>query len=372
MGSSETPRSASYRFSYVATVVSTTLAALLVVAGIVYAIPILWKNPERKPPAVGRYLQVLPKLVTFQDRLFHQGDAVRARFRLVNVEDRPVTIKEIKTSCSCMATVAEGGTFPLVIGPKSNVAVTVTTTVLAGRGVEQSYSAVVVAQVNGEAAQEYPIALKFQVVDILQARPDSLRIHEAQAHEPARSSFVLFTYRDAREIAMPEVRVRGSDRLRARVRTSPVQQDHELQIRPRYIVEVTIEPGPDEEVKAEIDIEALGEPKITVPVSCFFRQDVRFQPPVLTVAGQSGTRVACEIFVESRTDAWKEVKIVSKPVGCEIRVERFDSRTNRVRVSLPAVDASEAAKRTDALIFSSADGSRTAQVPIRYVTEERP
>lgn len=372
MGSSQTPRGVGSRASYLAGVTCTTLAALLVVAGIVYAIPILWKTSERERPAARRFLQVLPKLVTFKDRLFRNGEPVQGRFRLVNIGDRPVTIKEIKTSCSCMATVAEGGTFPLVIGPQSNAAVTVTTTALAARGVEQSYSAAVVAQVEGEAAQEYPISLGFQVVDLFQARPDSLRIHEVEANVTARSSFVLFTYRDTREIAMPEVRVRGSDRVRAQVRTSPVRKNHDLQILPRYIVEVTIEPGPDEEVRAEIDVATSGEPKVTVPVSCFFRQDIRFQPSVLTVAGQAGTRVTCEIYAESRTDAWKDFKVVSKPAGCETRVERFDSRTNRVRVSLPVVEASMAAGRADALVFSCADGSRTAQVPIRYLPEERP
>jgi len=268
-----------------------------------------------------------------------------------------------------MATVAEGGkTLPLSLAPMGFVDVTITTTANPGAGLEQTYSAIIETDGEGDSPREYPIAMQFVVADILKAESPSLQIHEADADAPANSSLVLFTYRDPRVIAMPTIRVLGSDRIKAEVRASTIQKDHDRKTLPRYVVGVRIEPASGdggELIEGSIEIETPGEAKVTVPVSCSFRSDIRFQPSFVGAGGCVGEVVDRDIYQEFAGDAWKDITVVSKPEGCEVRVSRFDAGTNRIRLTLPVL----AADQSGFLVLASSDRLKSVRVPIRYQPE---
>ena len=141
----------------------TAVILLSAAGGIIYGIPALQARRDRMQVPARQVLQVLPKGSGFGDRVFADGEGVRANFRLVNVQDASITIKSVRTSCSCMATLAEGGRpFPVTLGPKSHVDISISTTALAARGLDQVYSAVVEAE-SGGGTYESPITVQFHV-----------------------------------------------------------------------------------------------------------------------------------------------------------------------------------------------------------------
>ncbi len=352
------------RVSRIIWIGGSAVAALLIVAtafGVARAI--------RPGPVAAseRGLEVLPRVISFKDRVFREGESVKARYRVVNTLNRPTTIEEVRTSCSCMATVAEEGRkFPLVLAPKGSIDITISTSAMSSGGVDQSYTAVIMASVDGLKAREYPISMQFTVADILRSEPTSIQVHEAPTDAPLRSSLVLFTYRDPREIAEPKVRVLGTERIRAVVRRSPTKSDHDRKTLPRFVVDLTVDPGEaGDPVRGEIEVETAGEPTITVPVTFVFKRDISFQPGIALAVGRAGTRVDCDIFQEFKTDVWRDPEVVSKPSRCDVRITRFDTHTNRISLTIPVATGGE----DEFVELRSSDQSRTVRLPIRLQVE---
>ena len=306
-------------------------------------------------------LRISPPTARFGDRVFADGEPVRASFHLVNTVDRPITIQSVNTSCSCMATVAEDGKIlPLALGPKESLDLVLATTALAAKGLEQAFSAIVVAEPEAAPPVEHPIGVTFQVADALLAEPAEVRVYEAPLDKPARTSIVLFTRKDPRLIAAPTVQVQGSDRIHAEVKLSPIQNDPEMRKRPRYTIEVAVDPG-DSDVSGQVEVKTPGEPTITIPVACFFRRDVRFQPPTIEVVAGPGERFETEVYQEYRDDLWKSPRVFAKPDGCEVKIEPFDAHTNRLHVSV-AAKGTAALKRV--ILLQSSDGKSLVTLPI--------
>ena len=358
--------------SHIGLAIRTATCALLIVAGLTLLTPPVFHRMVRSDQAAGGDLQITPRVADFGDRVFGEGDSIRARFRLSNSRDRPLTIKAVETSCSCMATVAEGGkSFPLTLGPGASVDLMVSTIAMATRGLDQTYSALIKTEDNAETVRESTVAMSFHVFDALQAEPAAVRIFEAAADSQVRSSFVLFTRRDPREIGEPAIRVLGSERIHAQVRSSRSRDDGDRARLTRYVVDVSVEPG-EEDVAGEIRVETPGESTMTIPVSCFFRRDIRFQPAVLLADVSAGDRFRGEVYQEFASDTWKGPRVFSKPPGSEVSIEPFDPHTNRIRVSLPARPDPGSRPGADSIILMSGDGHRTARIPIRYREEGSP
>jgi len=327
---------------------------------------------SKSGPGLDGALRIEPPALRLEDRLFGEGDLVRGHFRVVNASQRPLTINAVRSSCSCVASVAEGERKPpFEIGPSSWTGITLTTTALSIRGSEQSYQIAVEASIEGHRLQDHFANLSFRVADSLKAEPAILRVYEAPNDTRTSRSVVLYTYRDLAELPEPTVRVMGSGLIHASLRRSVQDRDQDRGTVPKFVVTVSIDPVEDADaVAGEIEVVAAGQPPMTIPVACSFRRDFRMDPQSVEASGRPGTRVERDLFQEFSTDRWRDLELVSRPKGCDVEIRPFDKRTNSipVKVTIPAEGKDLA--QTDYIVFAPRDHSRLIRVPVHYSLEE--
>jgi hypothetical protein len=323
-------------------------------------------------PVPERALRVEPPDVRLEDRVYQEGDLVQGKFRLFNDSGAPLTINALRTSCSCLASVAEGQrTVPFMLVPRSGLEIALTTTALAAQGTEQRYQVVVESSDRGRRLPDRYATLFFRVADTLKANPRELRVYEAASDGPTVRSVCFYTYRDTSDVQRPALRVKGSKLIHAVLR-DPVRdelhQDHRIA---RFIVDVMIEPEEDTaDITGEIEVEPSGQSPITVPVTCTFQRDCRFQPTALQASGKPGTVVERDLFEEFSSDRWRGIEVVAKPERCVVEIGPFDTRTNKIHVKLVVPPIGPGGARDEALILAPRDRARSVRIPIHYSLDE--
>ncbi len=339
------------------------LCALCVVAGV------LWLRASASAPP-RRPLRVEPAVENFGGKIFAETEGVTGDFRLRNTSGRPLVITAVNTSCSCVSSVAQGATkTPFTIASDASIVLTLSTTPLAIRGLEQSFTATIESSAEGKRLPNQYASIVFRVADTLKPEPPELRVYEASEDEPTKHSIVLYTFHDARAFRTPKLALVGSKNMTATIRPSEVAKDDNLKTLPRFIVDLLITPDADNEsISGTVDVEIAGQKPLSIPVSCVFRRATRVNPRVLAVAGKAGSVVERDLFQEYPTDEWSKVAVAAKPRGCTVAIGQFDAYTNRIHLTIPIPrdlksDESE-------IVLASSDGSNTKRVPIRYAREE--
>ena len=334
---------------------------------------VLWMLPHQEGSASAtEALRIDPPKLDIADRSFYEGDMVRGRFRLVNGSAHPVTVKSIETSCSCLASVAEGGRKPpFELEPSAAIDLSLTTSAVSNRGLKQTYDLVITAESAGKPLTPQAASLSFQVVDSLKAQPQTLRIAEASPYKPAHASVVLFTHRDDRPIADPEIAVSGCTQIRVSLKQVSQTYDDQRKLRPRFVLDVEVTPGEGAEpISGIIDVSAAGEPPTRIPVYCTFQQTIRFDPHSVEAAGRAGAVVEREVYLEASSDDWKSPHAVSVPVGCKVRIEPFDAVTNKMHVTVALPTQDRKPSTGDFIVLGPRAGKQTIRIPVHYTIED--
>lgn len=317
-------------------------------------------------------LRIEPQTIRLEEKVYEQGEMVRGKFRLINTCDQPLTIEALRTSCSCLASVAEGERKPpFVLPANSSIEILLSTTALSIQGFDQAYTMQVEASADGRHLPERIAALSFRVADSIKVDPPSLHIYEIPHDVPAELAIRLFTYRDSGAHPEPTIHVRGSKRIHTSLRKPTAPENQEGQTVTQYVMDVRVDPdGDSETVTGEIEVIPTNQPLISIPVTCSFKKECRLQPEAIEASGRPGAVIERDLFQEFSTDHWRQLELVSKPEGSEVRIQPFDARTNVIHVKLTMPPGQDESKRAESLVLSPHDRSRTIVVPVRYSLEE--
>ena len=354
---------------YIAWSTATLVGSLAILAGSGW----IWgsRGMAKVPPAP--VLKVEPPVLDLGDEGFAEGSLVRGEFRLVNTSTSPLTVRALNTSCSCLASVVDGGkSLPFVIEPSASAGVMLTTTAASIQGLRQSYTVAIDAGPDGAAARDYQATMSFNVIDSIKADPPAVRLYEAPTDALPRGSITLYTYHNSRNVSEPTVRVLDTDRIQAKVTKLATVTDYDSRRMPRYAVEVSFLPaGRPEDIAGTIAIATPGEPSITVPCSCSFQRDQTIEPDRLDVPGKAGQVVERRLFQQFRRQDWREPSVVERPAGSSIEVSRFDDRTNLISIKVTVPDDDDPRRRDgDRIVLASRSGDRKLSIPVHYRREE--
>jgi hypothetical protein len=321
--------------------------------------------------ATSRSISIEPRSARLVDRTYREGDVVTAHFSIINPLERPVTIKAIHTSCSCMATVTEQGPSPpFNMAPGGKVAFLVRGGVRSGPELEQSYSIQVESSCGDEPLPECFADVIFRAEDSVKAYPFDIKIAGVPTAEPIHRKIYLYKTTAWDGGQPPGLRVSNPESVRTSITAiSENPPDFALKdFRVQFQIDVTIVP-PRSLARISTTIDVLsenGQTLLTIPVECEYEREYRLSSDHVDVEGTAGSIIKREMFFESDSPAWRELAVTAVPDGVTAKVEVFDATTRVVRLTFRMPGANQG--NDGEIVLRSRDGTRSIKIPFHLAT----
>ncbi len=322
----------------------------------------------RSAPRAVQGLKIDPPAVKVTDRVFGEAEVIKQVYTITNPLKVAVTVRELSTSCSCLATVPNGKTKPpFVLEPGDSAEVELETITRATGDPDQSYAITVNAEAEGKPLPECVASWSFQVENSIKAEPARITILNIRAGTPVKNKLVLYTNAGEESLKDYTLSVSKPKLIHARLvklaGSSNTEVGHRYQ--PRFALETTIDAA-DETVSGEIEVKKSGVSAVKIPVYCSFTQPYNLRPRKLDVQGPPGKRVARRVFFESSEPEWKDIEIVEKSRGVEVELRQFDATTREIRltIEIPRAGGVETSRNLSVVLAGKDKSSRVA-IPIR-------
>jgi hypothetical protein len=322
-------------------------------------------------------LEVEPRVVDITDRVYIRGENVKAVFRLYNRTDRDITVRAIRTSCTCMASAVEGGSKPPFVIPGGGQAA-FSLSANTSRMVKpvQDFHAGVMSAQDGKALPDLSVALRMRVEDPLRAYPAELRLAGASVDHPTEWSAVLATLSPDTSVDTPEVKVSDPDLMRASiVEVKPGMKVQDVPgCVPRYVLRVSILPQRGSAATTgSIQLSSRGRGLAEIPVECSFKEDYRLWPDSVNVEGKPGETIDRKLYYEPISPGWNDIHPVSVPDGVRIETGHHEGSTKilLLRISIPSKVRGDSGtlRREVTLGFSGND--KLIRIPVDYRISDR-
>jgi hypothetical protein len=323
--------------------------------------------------APARAVSIEPRLQQLTDRQYKVGDTVSARFSIVNRLEHPVTVKEIGTSCSCMATLPEtASALPFDIAPGGKVEFWIKGSVRSTPEPEQAYSIRVEAWSDQAPLPDCFASLRFHVVDELKAYPPAVKLGEVTAGQPVHRRIYLYTLNTGPEQKVPTLRVSSPQSITASITPQPTLSPGEVpsDFKVRFVVDVNISPDKGlADISEAIAILPDNQAPLTIPVECSYKKECRISANHLDVEGAPGQLLTREIFLESDSPNWQNISVRASPQEVAVIVESFDAKTKVIRVTI-RIPKSEVSKSGE-IVIQSMDTTSSIKIPVRLQTVQK-
>lgn len=343
------------------------LLALLVLIGCGVALGSLLAGRLRRAES----LAVEPPVADLTGTIHPEGEPVHARSRLVNTLAEPVVVKEIGTSCTCTASLVEGGkTLPLTIEPGGAIGFQLEVHPIAQPpDLIQTVRAVLRSECAGQPLPPAVAMVRLRAEDAVKPEPPVIRIGDAPIGEPVIRQVALTTVSPHTKVGPPEVTVSDPKAIRAQVVAGGPGGLFDDRLTSHYRIEVELSAGRGAKaISASIDIRVDGRVR-RVPIACTFRRPYRLSKEHIEIAGRPGETAAEEVYYEAREPGWEEPEVVAVPRGLNVAVKPFDAATH-VLCIIASVPKPSAPRDELAITLRPKGRDDQITIPIRYDIRE--
>jgi len=317
-------------------------------------------------PRAAKAMVVEPATANLTDKAHREDEIVRSRFRLANPLSRPITVKEIATSCSCTASLVEGGkTTPLTLDPGEAVDFWLETHPIPQADLIQVVRAVISSECDGQPLPTTVAMMRILVEDPPKPVPASIQVGDAPVGEPVKRQFVLTTASASTKVGRPQVTVSDPSMIRAALVEGGPTGLFEDHLTGHYRIDVEFVANRDvDSIDGHVDVRVDGR-AIRIPVVCRFHRPYRLSQKTIRIEGRPGDMVVRDLYYESLEPGWEQPEVLSIPTDVELAVKPFDATTRVLTIRARVPEAGKEPANRDIILRPRGRDDRIT-IPISY------
>jgi hypothetical protein len=344
------------------------VVAIIVVAASVGLTSLLFAGPRHA-------LAIAPNaVVDLSSTTFEAGSPVSTTFRITNLIQKPVLVKEFVHSCTCIATEVDGGKAPpFLLGPGESAEFVPRTIVQPRREPVQTFKTVIESESEGKPLPGLTASMRVRVEDGLMALPESITALDLPIERTKGPEVFLVNYSAAKPPAEPSVAVSDPDVIKAKVVPRTSSKFDKDGFKTHYALQTEITPKEGQPSVAGWVKLSVGDRVISnIPVRCSFKKPYRLSLDTVEIRGRLGETVTQKIFYEASDPAWRPIACVSNPGNLQVTIEPFDKDCDVIKVTGKVLRADpHAGQRPDPRLDFAVTGSdHKLSLPIQYVIAE--
>ncbi|WP_422929673.1 DUF1573 domain-containing protein [Singulisphaera sp. PoT] len=335
------------------------ISYLVIACSTILVVNSLWKHPK----ATLNIERIEPRSL---DQIFEVNHMINVKYRMHNPTDTPLSVKSIRTSCSCAVVQTDKRVFPLTIAPGQSALFTLQASTRPD-GPAQTFSMLIDVARPGQAPTSLREDLTLRVHDRLKANPSEIVVLEATPGQKVNHKVALFTHSSPNPITHPTLRVSDPDRISAKF--LPTVSDDSKRIledfKAHFEIAVTITPPPhSQNYQGRVDVLNGNEIEVSIPLKVSQAQNFRLSQDQLEIDTLPGELLSRRLFYEGINPGWQDLKLTETPDWASVTIGQFDARSKTLDITIRTPDAS---KRIDtSLILSAGESSHIVKIPLIF------